>query len=134
MAARSSPTARKTRSCRRWPEERSMSQNVKQITMPDAPPAVVDSDKPALKEILSALNPANVAKSLAREEDLDFMSETSAAAMQGPPVVTHWIVWGAVAFIIAFIVWAAYANIGETTVGDGKVIPSSQTQVIQNLE
>jgi adhesin transport system membrane fusion protein len=88
----------------------------------------------ALKEISSALHPANVAKSLAREEDLDFMSETSAAAMQGPPMATHWIIWGAVAFVVAFIAWAAYANIGETTVGDGKVIPSSQTQVIQNLE
>jgi len=111
-----------------------MSQNVKQITMPDAPPAVADSGKSALKEISSALSPANVAKSLAREEDLDFMSETSAAAMQGPPMATHWIIWGAIAFVVAFLVWAAFANIGESTVGDGKVIPSSQTQVIQNLE
>ncbi|MBI4204761.1 MAG: HlyD family type I secretion periplasmic adaptor subunit [Betaproteobacteria bacterium] len=62
------------------------------------------------------------------------MSETAAAALQGPPAYSHAIVWGTLAFIIAFVAWAAYANIGETTVGDGKVIPSSQIQVVQNLE
>lgn len=67
-------------------------------------------------------------------EDIEFMSETSAAALQGPPVFSHGVLWGAVLFVVAFFVWAAFANIGETTVGDGKVIPSSQIQVIQNLE
>lgn len=67
-------------------------------------------------------------------DDIEFMRETSAAALQGAPVYTHAVVWGAVLFVIAFFVWAAHANIGETTVGDGKVIPSTQIQVIQNLE
>ena len=67
-------------------------------------------------------------------EDIDFMAEKSAAAMQGPPEYAHFVLWTAFAFVIAFIVWAAYANIGETTVGEGKVIPSSQVQVVQNLE
>jgi adhesin transport system membrane fusion protein len=67
-------------------------------------------------------------------EDIDFMAEKSAAAMQGPPEYTHFVLWTAFALVIAFVVWAAYANIGETTVGEGKVIPSSQVQVVQNLE
>jgi adhesin transport system membrane fusion protein len=74
------------------------------------------------------------AKALTEREDIDFMSETAAAAMQGPPAYSHAIVWATFAFIIAFVVWAAFANIGETTVGEGKVIPSSQIQVVQNLE
>ncbi|MGQ0751754.1 MAG: HlyD family type I secretion periplasmic adaptor subunit [Betaproteobacteria bacterium] len=74
------------------------------------------------------------AKALNQREDIDFMSETAAAAMQGPPGYSHAIVWTTFAFIVAFIVWAAFANIGETTVGEGKVIPSSQIQVVQNLE
>jgi len=74
------------------------------------------------------------AKALHEREDIDFMSETAAAAMQGPPAYSHAIVWASFAFIAAFAVWAAYANIGETTVGEGKVIPSSQIQVVQNLE
>ena len=71
---------------------------------------------------------------LKQRDDIDFMSETAAAALQGPPAYSHVVVWGTLAFVIAFITWAAYANIGETTVGDGKVIPSSQIQVVQNLE
>ncbi|OGA17865.1 MAG: hemolysin secretion protein D [Betaproteobacteria bacterium RIFCSPLOWO2_02_FULL_66_14] len=75
-----------------------------------------------------------MAQAMEHREDIDYMSETAAAAMQGPPTYSHALLWAVVAFIVAFVVWAAYANIGETTVGDGKVIPSSQVQVIQNLE
>jgi adhesin transport system membrane fusion protein len=74
------------------------------------------------------------AQALHQREDIDFMSETAGAAMQGPPGFSHAIVWTTFAFIAAFLGWAAYANIGETTVGEGKVIPSSQVQVVQNLE
>jgi len=69
-----------------------------------------------------------------RREDIDYMGESAAAAMQGPPAYSHALLWGVLAFVVAFFVWAAFANIGETTVGDGKVIPSSQVQVVQNLE
>ena len=74
------------------------------------------------------------AQALHQREDIDFMGETAGAAMQGPPAYSHAIVWTTFAFIAAFLVWAAYANIGETTVGEGKVIPSTQVQVVQNLE
>lgn len=67
-------------------------------------------------------------------DDIDFVDETTAAALQGTPPFAHAAVWGTLVFVIVFFVWAAHANIGETTVGDGKVIPSSQIQVIQNLE
>lgn len=87
-----------------------------------------------IKGIFSELRSAKIGKSLAREQDLDYMSETSAAALQGPPKLTHVVLWGAVLFIIAFFIWAAFANIGETTVGEGKVIPAGQIQVVQNLE
>ena len=87
-----------------------------------------------MKGIFSELGSAKSGKSPAREQDLDYMSETSAAALQGPPKITHVVLWGAVLFIVAFFVWAAFANIGETTVGEGKVIPAGQIQVVQNLE
>ncbi|MCC5015936.1 MULTISPECIES: HlyD family type I secretion periplasmic adaptor subunit [Legionella] len=47
---------------------------------------------------------------------------------------THIILWSAVLFIICATLWANYAILDEVTVGQGKVIPSSQVQVIQNLE
>jgi adhesin transport system membrane fusion protein len=87
-----------------------------------------------IKGIFSELASAKTAKPQQREQDLDYMSETSAAALQGPPRLTHVVLWGALIFIIAFFIWAAFANIGETTVGEGKVIPAGQIQVVQNLE
>ena len=82
----------------------------------------------------SEIPPKSIAKKLERHDDIDFMGETAAAALQGPPSYSHFAVWGTLAFVVVFFFWAAFANIGETTVGEGKVIPSSQIQVVQNLE
>jgi HlyD family secretion protein/adhesin transport system membrane fusion protein len=38
------------------------------------------------------------------------------------------------AFIATFIVWSIYSEVDEVVRGEGKVIPSSQTKVIQHLE
>src|SRR5688572_17577783 len=46
----------------------------------------------------------------------------------------HLILWAAAAFLIAAIVWAMYATVDEVTIGEGKVIPSNQVQVVSNLE
>lgn len=107
-------------------------------------PAVAADDSPGaylskgwrglVKGLFSELKPTNVGKTVSREQDLDYMSETSAAALQGPPAFSHVVLWGAILFVIAFFVWATFANIGESTVGDGRVIPSGQIQVVQNLE
>ena len=37
-------------------------------------------------------------------------------------------------FVVAFVTWANYAVLDEVTRGEGRVIPSSKTQIIQNLE
>jgi adhesin transport system membrane fusion protein len=39
-----------------------------------------------------------------------------------------------VAFFVLFFAWASWATLDEVTRGDGKVIPSSQVQKVQNLE
>lgn len=44
------------------------------------------------------------------------------------------IIWLTALFFLWFIAWAAWAEIDEVTRGDGKVIPSQQIQVVQNLE
>jgi adhesin transport system membrane fusion protein len=46
----------------------------------------------------------------------------------------HWILWASVLFVLIAILWAKFAVLDEVTIGEGKVIPSSQLQVIQNLE
>ena len=87
-----------------------------------------------IKGLFSELTPSSVKRAMARGEDLDYMSETAAASLQGPPKSTHVVLWAAILFLAAFLAWAALANIGEATVGEGKVIPAGQVQVVQNLE
>nr|WP_244201509.1 HlyD family type I secretion periplasmic adaptor subunit [Paraburkholderia rhynchosiae] len=62
------------------------------------------------------------------------MRESCAAALEGPRYFTHWILWSTLVFFVAAFVWAAFTNVDEVTVGEGKVIPSSRVQVVQNLE
>ena len=119
-------------------------QGARQMVMPAKEPAALAADTPGsylskgwrglLKGLVTELKPSNIGKSVSREQDLDYMSETSAAALQGPPAFSHVVLWGAILFLIAFFTWAALAKISESTVGDGRVIPSGQVQVVQNLE
>ncbi|NQY42855.1 MAG: HlyD family type I secretion periplasmic adaptor subunit [Legionellales bacterium] len=54
--------------------------------------------------------------------------------LKGPSTSSHYILWGALAFILIGLIWANFAILDEISRGEGKVIPSSQVQVIQNLE
>lgn len=69
-----------------------------------------------------------------QRDDTEFMSATSAAALQGARPQAHWILWSTVAFVLAAVIWASRAQVDEVTVGQGQVIPSSKIQVVQNLE
>lgn len=51
-----------------------------------------------------------------------------------PRLFSHVLLAGIAAFFIVFLIWASWAQLEEVTRGTGKVIPSRQTQVIQNLE
>lgn len=70
----------------------------------------------------------------AKEADLELMSESTAAIFQGPPRYASMIIRGFVIFLVIALIWASFSQLEEITVGEGKVIPSSQVQVIQNLE
>ena len=114
-----------------------MSQSADEASQPEAAPPgryLREGWRTLAKELFGHVKPVTTSPTLDRREDIEFMGETAAAALQGPPAFAHVLIWGTFAFIAAFIVWAAFANIGETTVGEGKVIPSSQIQVVQNLE
>lgn len=68
------------------------------------------------------------------KEDMEFMSETSAAVLQGTPRTAHWILWGAALFFLVALIWASLARLDEIATGTGKVIPTSHIQIVQNLE
>ncbi len=67
-------------------------------------------------------------------EDVNFMSHTHAVLVQTTPSGARVIIWAILAFIVIAVIWANFASLDEVTRGSGKVIPSGQVQVIQNLE
>lgn len=69
-----------------------------------------------------------------KKEDKDFLSDVNAATLYGVDRRSHWILWLAFAFFAVALIWANYAVLDEVTRGTGKIIPSSQIQVVQNLE
>ena len=66
--------------------------------------------------------------------DLGYLSDRNAALMLKTPRGGRIILWVIFLFIMTALVWAYYTSLDEVTVGEGKVIPSSQVQQIQNLE
>ena len=50
------------------------------------------------------------------------------------PLSRHLLLMAMAAFVFLFIVWASFATLDELTHGEGKVVPSSEIQAIQNLE
>ncbi len=67
-----------------------------------------------------------------RWTDLDFAPESRAARRRGPSGGAHLLLLIIVLFFSAFIYWAYRADIDEVTRGDGRVVPSSQIQIIQH--
>lgn len=68
------------------------------------------------------------------ETELDYLDDKTAALLLKTPKSARVLLWVVVLFFIAATVWASWAQIDKVTVGEGKVIPSSQLQVVQNLE
>jgi adhesin transport system membrane fusion protein len=66
--------------------------------------------------------------------DLAYMSSLSGAILQKSPVKSRLILWVIFGVAVWLIAWASLAEIDELTRGVGRVIPSHQLQVIQNLE
>lgn len=67
-------------------------------------------------------------------DDVNYMSSTHAVMVQTTPSGARVIIWAVLLFIVIAVIWASLATLDEITRGSGKVIPSSQIQVIQNLE
>ncbi|WGY47281.1 HlyD family type I secretion periplasmic adaptor subunit [Vibrio sp. ABG19] len=67
-------------------------------------------------------------------DELDFVDDQTAALLLNTPSSARIMLWVMVVFFLLAIVWASWAEIDKVTVGQGKVVPSSQIQVVQNLE
>jgi len=68
------------------------------------------------------------------KKDIEFMKSLNAAVLQRSPVRMSLVLYIVATLTFAFILWANIAEVDEMTRGMGRVIPSRQIQVIQNLE
>lgn len=67
-------------------------------------------------------------------EDIDFATDIRTSIMAQSPRGGRAILYGAIALFGALIVWAAISEVEQTTRGQGKVVPASQIQTVQNME
>lgn len=66
--------------------------------------------------------------------DLKYMSYSSEAMLKQSPMVARLLLWLIAAFILIMLLWASLAKVDEFTRGEGKIVPSSDIQIVQNLE
>ncbi len=68
------------------------------------------------------------------QEDIHFMPDVHAAARRRGRGSAYILTIMTFLFVAVMLFWADYAVLDEVTRGEGRVIPSSKTQIIQNLE
>lgn len=68
------------------------------------------------------------------QSDLEYMSSLSSAVLLRSSASTRIVLWSFTLLVLWLLAWAGIAEIDELTRGAGKVIPSGQVQVVQNLE
>ncbi len=69
-----------------------------------------------------------------QSDRLDLNWDTTSGELQRSPRGARLLLWTIVLALVAAVAWANRAELDEVVSGTGKVIPSRQMQVIQNLE
>ena len=64
----------------------------------------------------------------------DLWIDPSETEREGTRLFGHILLGVILAVVIVFLIWSYYAVLDQITRGEGKVVPSSQTQVIQSLD
>lgn len=68
------------------------------------------------------------------QKDLEMADDVYGAMLTEVPSLHRLIIWSLAGLFISFIVWAYFSALDQVTSGLGKVIPSSQVQIIQSLD
>jgi adhesin transport system membrane fusion protein len=67
-------------------------------------------------------------------EDVDLTTDIRTSILAQSPKGGRAILYVVIVLFALFLVWAYFSEIEQVTRGDGKVIPSTQIQIVQNLE
>lgn len=62
------------------------------------------------------------------------LPEVRKALIEDAPRVVRLTIWALIGFVLFFLIWSHFAVVEEVTRGEGKAVPSSRLQKIQNLE
>lgn len=68
------------------------------------------------------------------QKDLEMADDVYGAMLTEVPSLHRLIIWSMAGLLVSFIVWAYFSALDQVTSGIGKVIPSSQVQIIQSLD
>ncbi|MFT5283528.1 MAG: adhesin transport system membrane fusion protein [Yoonia sp.] len=68
------------------------------------------------------------------QQDLEMADDVYGAMLTEIPSLHRLIIWSMGGFLISFFIWAYFSELDQVTSGMGKVIPSSQIQIIQSLD
>jgi adhesin transport system membrane fusion protein len=68
------------------------------------------------------------------QKDLEMADDVYGAMLTEVPSLHRLIIWSMSGLLVSFIIWAYFSELDQVTSGVGKVIPSSQVQVIQSLD
>ena len=77
---------------------------------------------------------ANVPEGKVQPSDLDFIADCKAAFLEEKMPYANVLLLTIVGIVSAFLLWAYHSKVSELTRGQGKVIPSGSTQIVQSLE
>ena len=69
-----------------------------------------------------------------KAEDVDLTTDIRTSIMAQSPKGGRAIIWVVLVLCVLFVVWAYYSEIEQVTRALGKVVPSTQIQVVQNFE
>mgnify|MGYP000415683859 FL=1 len=68
------------------------------------------------------------------QQDLEMADDVYGAMLTEVPSLHRLTIWAMAALTVCFLIWAYFSALQQVTSGTGKVIPSTQVQIIQSLD
>ena len=68
------------------------------------------------------------------QQDLEMADDVYGALLTEVPSLHRLTIWSMASLFVCFMLWAYFSELDQVTTGQGKVIPSSQIQIIQSLD
>ncbi|WP_085299803.1 HlyD family type I secretion periplasmic adaptor subunit [Cognaticolwellia mytili] len=68
------------------------------------------------------------------QQDLEMADDVYGAMLTEVPSLHRLTIWAMAALLVSFLIWSYFSSLQQVTSGMGKVIPSTQVQIIQSLD